>query len=163
MIISDTQSDGSQSRLSSLQRPQDQQEDRRFLRAIVMKPNGKISVSSQRKSCKQNNYKEEHGMMSTKMMTMIMLRSGGGEEMMETGRPVVICVRVVKDQKSGNEFDVNELRDEEDLSPAKKKHYSRHTNSQIQANGSSPASSPAIVLTTAATNYPRLPRSCPVR
>lgn len=74
--------------------------------------------------------------MSMKMMTMIMLRSGGGEEMMETGRPVGHLGRVVKDPKSGNKFDVSELQDEENLSPAKKKHYCRHTNSQIQANGS---------------------------
>ncbi|KAL0730781.1 hypothetical protein Bca4012_026875 [Brassica carinata] len=73
-------------------------------------------------------------MMSMKMMTMIMLKSGGGEEMMETGRPVGHLGRVVKDPKSGNEFDVNELRDEENLTPAKKKHYCRDTNSQIQAN-----------------------------
>ncbi|CAF2073476.1 unnamed protein product [Brassica napus] len=59
-----------------------------------------------------------------------------GEEMMETGRPVGHLGRVVKDPKSGNKFDVSELQDEENLSPAKKKHYYRHTNSQIQANGS---------------------------
>ncbi|KAL0668211.1 hypothetical protein Bca4012_030915 [Brassica carinata] len=62
-----------------------------------------------------------------------MLRSGGGEE---TGRPLGHLGRVVKDPKSGNEFDVSELRDEDNLCPAKKKHYCRHTNSQNQANGS---------------------------
>lgn len=82
------------------------------------------------------NYKEEHGMMSMKMMTMIMLRSGRGEEMMEIGRPVGHLGWVVIDPKSGNQFDVNELQDEENLSTAKKKHYRRHTYSQIQANGS---------------------------
>ncbi|KAF2586544.1 hypothetical protein F2Q70_00035509 [Brassica cretica] len=60
-----------------------------------------------------------------------------GEEMMETGRPVGHLGRVVKDPKSGNKFDVSELQDEENLSPAKKKHYYRHINSQIRANGSS--------------------------
>ncbi|KAF2542265.1 hypothetical protein F2Q68_00030722 [Brassica cretica] len=59
-----------------------------------------------------------------------------GEEMMETGRPVGHLGRVVKDPKSGNKFDVSELQDEENLSPAKKKHYYRHINSQIRANGS---------------------------
>ncbi|KAH0863284.1 LOW QUALITY PROTEIN: hypothetical protein HID58_080495, partial [Brassica napus] len=83
-----------------------------------------------------NNYKEEYGMMSMKMMTMIMRRSGGGEEMMETGRSLGHLGRVVKDPNSGNDFDVSELREEENISPAKKKHYCRHTNSQIQANGS---------------------------
>ena len=72
-------------------------------------------------------------MMIMKMMTMIMLRSRGGEE---TGRPLGHLGRVVKDPKSGNEFDVSELRDEDNLSPAKKKHYCRHINSQNQANGS---------------------------
>ncbi|KAG2306923.1 hypothetical protein Bca4012_084122 [Brassica carinata] len=85
---------------------------------------------------KYNNCKEEDAMMSVKIMKMIMLKSGGGEEMMETGRRVGHLGRVVKDPKSGNEFDVNELRDEENLSPAKKKHYYRDTNSQIQANRS---------------------------
>ena len=75
---------------------------------------------------KYKNY-TEHAMMSMKMMTMIMLRSGGGEEMMETGRPLGHLGRVVKDPNSVNEFDVSELRDEENLSPAKKKHYCRHT------------------------------------
>lgn len=75
-------------------------------------------------------------MTSMKMMTMIMLESRGGEEMMETGRPVGHLGRVVKDPESGNEFDVNELRDEENFTPAKKKHYCRRTNSQIQANRS---------------------------
>ncbi|KAL0696086.1 hypothetical protein Bca4012_063266 [Brassica carinata] len=73
-------------------------------------------------------------MMNMKMMTMIMLKSGRGEEIMKTGQPVGHLGGVMKDPKSGNEFDVNELRDEENLSSAKKKHYCRDTNSQIQAN-----------------------------
>ncbi|CAF2046162.1 hypothetical protein YC2023_109995 [Brassica napus] len=65
-----------------------------------------------------------------------MLRSGRGEEMMEIGRPVGHLGWVVIDPKSGNQFDVNEFQDEENLSIAKKKHYCRHTYSQTQANGS---------------------------
>ena len=43
-------------------------------------------------------------MMIMKMMTMIMLRSRGGEE---TGRPLGHLGRVVKDPESRNEFDVS--------------------------------------------------------
>ncbi|KAJ4901445.1 Homeobox-leucine zipper protein HDG5 [Raphanus sativus] len=77
--------------------------------------------------------KEEHGMMSMSML--MMMGDGGVEEMMENGSAggsFGSGSEQAEDPKSGNEFDVAELQDEEQPPPAKKKRYHRHTNRQIE-------------------------------
>ncbi|KAJ4878086.1 Homeobox-leucine zipper protein HDG5 [Raphanus sativus] len=77
--------------------------------------------------------KEEHGMMSMSMM--MMMGDETVEEMMDNGSvggSFGSGSEQPEDPKSGNEFDVNELRDDEQPPPAKKKRYHRHTDRQIQ-------------------------------
>lgn len=72
-------------------------------------------------------------MMSMSMM--MMMGDGTVEEMMDNGSvggSFGSGGEQPEDPKSGNEFDVNELRDDEQPPPAKKKRYHRHTDRQIQ-------------------------------
>lgn len=69
------------------------------------------------------------------MSMMMMMGDGTVEEMIENGSvggSFGSGSEQAEDPKSGNEFDGNELQDDGQPPPAKKKRYHRHTNRQIQ-------------------------------